>query len=310
LNKIGKVDYDPSLAVPTSSRRIKKPAIVVFGELLRNCGGVLKYFGRSVMAGRKTVPAKVRSTRFPARFLVFIPLLAAGVFIYGYFAPGSQVFGKVWFKEGTPHKVIALTFDDGPNEPYTSEILAILQSYNATATFFAVGKNVELYPDVARQIVANGNALENHTYSHSSNHALTGEGYNDVALAQQAIANVTGVIPHIYRPPHGRKSPWELRTIGKDGLQTVTWSDTANDQHVYGYWGTPNPQEYAKQIVAKANPGGIILMHDGYGLQHNNAKSDKSLTVEALPLIIEGLQKQGYQLVTVPQLLHIPAYNN
>lgn len=307
LSKIGKVEYNPSLTAATSSRRIQKPVFVVFGEFIRNFSGVLAHFGRNLLKG---LPAKSRSRRSPARYLFAIPLIIIGVFVYGYFAPDSQVFGQVYYATSTPQKLIAVTFDDGPNEPYTSEILSILTTYGVNATFFAVGKNVELYPDTARQIVANGNALENHSYSHNPEHALTDGGAADAATAQKAIANVTGVIPHIYRPPNGRKSPWELQLIGKDNLETVTWSDTANDQHVIGYWGTPKADEFAKQILAKARPGVIILLHDGYGLHHNDAESDKTLTVQALPLIIEGLQKEGYTFVTVPQLLHIPAYNN
>jgi peptidoglycan/xylan/chitin deacetylase (PgdA/CDA1 family) len=310
LGKTGKVDYDPTLTAATSSRRIQKPVFVVFGEFIRNFSGVMAHFGRSNITFLKGLTGKLRQRRSPARFLFAIPLIVIAVAVYGYFAPGSQVFGKIYFKETTPQKVMAITFDDGPNEPYTSEILAILKSHGVHATFFAIGKNVEQYPDTAKQIIADGNALENHSYSHNPNHAITDAGADDVAIAQDVIAKITGVFPHLYRPPNGRKSPWELDLINHDNLQMVTWSDAANDQHFIGYWGKPTPEDFAKSIVAKARPGGIILLHDGYGLHHGDAKSDKSLAVQALPLIIEGLQKQGYQLVTVPELLDIPAYNN
>jgi len=229
--------------------------------------------------------------------------------MYGYFVPASPVFGKVYYKATSTDNVVALTFDDGPNEPYTSQILDILASHNIKATFFVIGKNVELYPETAKRIVAEGHVVGNHSYSHNANHALTEYGSKDLQLAQEVIFNVTSVKPHLYRPPHGKKSPWELQAIKKDGLIEVTWSVSANDQHVLAFWGKPSPETFAREIVSETNPGEIILLHDGYGTSHGTAESDKSLTVEALPLIIEQLQAKGYRFVTVPELLNVPAYN-
>ncbi len=89
----------------------------------------------------------------------------------------------------------------------------------------------------------------------------------------------------------------------------VTWSVSVNDQHVIAYLGQPSPETFAKEVLSKVRPGTIILLHDGYETIHDKAKSDKSLTVLALPAIIEGLRQQGYQFVTVPELLGLPAYN-
>ena len=107
-------------------------------------------------------------------------LIVIAVLVYGYCIPSSQVFGKVYFKGNTSKKVVALTFDDGPNDPYTSQILNILEQYKIQATFFEVGKNVELYPSTAKRLVANGDVIGNHPYSHSANHALTEYGVNDM----------------------------------------------------------------------------------------------------------------------------------
>ncbi len=223
---------------------------------------------------------------------------------YGYFIPASPVFGKVYYKGSSTEKVVALTFDDGPNEPYTSQVLDILDKYNLKATFFVVGKNVELYPETARRMVAEGDVIGNHSYSHTANHALTLYGSKDLEHAQLAIALVLGVTPHLYRPPHGRKSPWELYKARKLGLAEVTWSVSTGELHA------KSAASVAQQIVRKTGPGGIILLHDGYGTEHNDRHADKGLTVQALPSIIEQLQAKGYRFVTVPQLLGIPAYNN
>jgi peptidoglycan/xylan/chitin deacetylase (PgdA/CDA1 family) len=205
---------------------------------------------------------------------------------------------------------VALTFDDGPNEPYTSQILDLLDQYDAKATFFVLGKNVELHPDVAKRIVTEGHVLGNHTYSHNANHALIDDGGTEIKRAQLAIRTVCDVEPHLYRPPHGKKSPWELEYLKKQNLIEVTWSVQANEAHRELVFGKPVPEEVANDIIKQVKPGKIILMHDGYGVNHNDTRSDKSLTVKALPIIIEKLQSQGYSFVTVSELLNIPAYNN
>jgi peptidoglycan/xylan/chitin deacetylase (PgdA/CDA1 family) len=233
-----------------------------------------------------------------------------GLPLYGYIFPTAQVFGKVYYQAKTPEKMVALTFDDGPNEPYTSQILDLLEQYDVKATFFVVGKNVELYPDTAKRIADEGHVLGNHTYKHNANHALIDDGGAEIKRAQVAIRTVSGVEPHLYRPPHGKKSPWEAEYLKEQNLVEVTWSVQANEAHRELVFDKPVPEEVANDILKQVKPGKIILMHDGYGTNHNDVKSDKSLTVKALPLIIEELQSQGYSFVTVSELLNIPAYNH
>ncbi|MDO8473367.1 MAG: polysaccharide deacetylase family protein, partial [Dehalococcoidia bacterium] len=232
------------------------------------------------------------------RLALVVPIIVALIVVaQGYFVPGSTVFGKVYSKAKTNDKVIALTFDDGPNDPYTSRILDILDSQDIKATFFVTGKNVQMYPETAKRIVAEGHDLGNHSYSHNANHALTAQGGKDVLLAEQAIYDVTGVLPRFYRPPHGKKSPWELYSIRHAGLTLVNWSIATNELH------TTNFSAVAAQIVKKAKPGGIIDLHDGYGNDHGTPLADKTLAVKALPIIIEDLRKEGYSFVTVSELL-------
>jgi peptidoglycan/xylan/chitin deacetylase (PgdA/CDA1 family) len=245
----------------------------------------------------KTTLRRIALRASPAAVLII--LLA-----YGYFIPTSPVFGKVYYKGTEPEKVVALTFDDGPNEPYTSEVLDILDEYNVKATFFVVGENVELYPETAKRIVAEGHVLGNHSYSHNANHALTEYGAKDLVLAEKAISDTVGVRPHLYRPPHGKKSPWELEEVREQGMIEVTWSVST------GELNTKSSVKVADRIVEETHRDEIILLHDGYGTSHNCSQADKSLTVEALPLIIEKLRAEGYRFVTVPELLDVPPYNN
>lgn len=311
LAKTGEISYDSKLLVSTSPRRVQKPTPVICLEVARNLIGMIGHFA-GYAAGVSTRRAKKSLlSRSPARTAISIILAGTvGFFSWGYFAPSSQVFGKVYYHQKTiTDKIVAITFDDGPNEPYTSEILDILENYGINATFFVIGKNVELQSETAKRIVAEGNVIGNHSQSHNANHALTTYGYRDIELAQDTIVTVTGVSPHLYRPPHGKKSPWELYALKRLKLVEVTWSISANDQHIVGFLGKPSPEMLAQEIVSKVRPGGIVLLHDGYGTNHGDIKADKSLTVKTLPLIIEELQKQGYEFVTVPELLKLPAYN-
>jgi peptidoglycan/xylan/chitin deacetylase (PgdA/CDA1 family) len=302
LSRLGKVLYNRDLHVWTSSRAVEKPFFFIFVDVLVH----LNRWATHIVRYYTTIAQEyINETRIRRIAVGTLPLgMIIIFFAYGYFVPASPVFGKVYFEVRSPEKIVALTFDDGPNEPYTSEVLDILASYNIKATFFVIGENVELYPETARRIVTEGHVLANHSYSHNANHALTDYGSKDLKLAQTTISSIVGVSPHLYRPPHGKKSPWELETVKEEGLIEVTWSVSTHELN------TKSAALVAERIVRETRPGEIILLHDGYGTDHNCAKSDKSLTVQALPLIIQRLQAEGFEFVTVPVLLNVPAYNN
>jgi peptidoglycan/xylan/chitin deacetylase (PgdA/CDA1 family) len=268
--------------------------------------GHLLKFARHVLTGPfrwvRKFSGKTKAVSSGTYIKIVVPTLLIAILLYGYFVPASPVFGKVYSKIATSDKVIALTFDDGPNEPYTSQILSILEKDDVQATFFLIGQNVELYPDVARRMVADGDVIGNHSFSHNANHALSFSYYKDIEKAEQIIAEVTSVNPSLYRPPHGRKSPWELGSVERLGYKEILWNISTNELSKH------TPEFLADQIVKKSKPGGIIDIHDGYGTLHNTPKADKSQTVEMLPLILDRLHAEGYTFVTVAQLLDIPAY--
>lgn len=309
LAKIGKVVYDGSITVFVSSRRLHGRFLqfVFIDVLYYNLTANVLYSltGKSVGSDRLDIRLVEGTLRLQPRwvFAVLLPVLLAAVAVsaYAYFSPRSQVFGKVYSREpstGAGGKLIALSFDDGPNEPYTSQALAILKRYNVKATFFVVGKNVEYYPDAARQIVAEGHILGNHTYDHRVSTALV-EWQSQLNMAQDSIIRITGVKPRLFRPPFGQKTPWELEDIQSRGFVTVAWSISANDPNA------PSSGTIAQRIISKAHPGGIILLHDGKETKHG---WNRSRTMDALPTIIETLQARGYTFVTIPELLDIPGY--
>jgi peptidoglycan/xylan/chitin deacetylase (PgdA/CDA1 family)/GT2 family glycosyltransferase len=302
LSRAGKVYYDGDFYVLTSSRSVRKPLLVCIMEGGGHIGRWLGYLGKSYARSLEVFANKTTFRR--VAFRVSPLALIVIVLAYGYFIPTSPVFGKVYYRGGDHSKVVALTFDDGPNEPYTSEVLDILDKYDIKATFFCVGKNVELYPETAKRIVAEGHVLGNHSYTHDANHALTEFGARDMLVAEKAISDTVGVQPHLYRPPHGKKSPWELEAVRDQSMIEVVWSVSTGELNTHSF------EKVADRLVDETHPGEIMLLHDGYGTSHNCSQADKSLTVEALPLIIEKLSAEGYTFVTVPELLDVPAYNN
>jgi peptidoglycan/xylan/chitin deacetylase (PgdA/CDA1 family) len=303
FRKLGKILYDDKIYVLTSARSVRQPCFILLMAVIANLARLLMDFGLNIISTKPKAPRLTMRRRL-AYGLSAMMAFFIGFCSFGYFSPMSPVFGEVYYKGDTTDKVVALTFDDGPNGIYTEQILDILKEYGINATFFCIGKNVELYPDIAKRILNEGNVIGNHSNTHDANHALTRQGKLDLLDAQEIIYKVTGVLPHLYRPPHGKKTPWEIDCCTENNLIEITWSVEVNDQV-----GLDKVNSFADKVVSKTAPGSIILLHDGYGLDHNIPKADKTFTVQALPLIIKQLLAKGYRFVTVPQLLNVPAYN-
>ena len=191
---------------------------------------------------------------------------------------------------------IAITFDDGPNDPYTSEILKILADYRVPATFFLVGKNVAANPSTARAIAAAGHVIGNHSWDHRNLVTKTNQQVRDEILkTQDAIEEATGIKTTLLRPPYGEKDTLTVHEAHRLGYVTVEWSVSAED------WRKPGRDRIVQNVVQDVRNGSIILLHDG----DKARRGDRHQTVEALPLILAELQKKGYEFVTVPELLHL-----
>ena len=185
-------------------------------------------------------------------------------------------------------KVIALTFDDGPWPDSTEKILAILKRNNIKATFFMVGSVVKEYPKIARSVRADGHSIGSHSWSHP---LRPRDPKEQIDRTDAIIKKTVGITPTTYRPPYGAlKNGMDKRAMQLHKA-VIIWSDDSND------WKRPPAARMAATVLREASPGGIVLMHDGGG--------PRSRTVEALPIIIEDLQKRGYRFVTVPELLRM-----
>jgi peptidoglycan-N-acetylglucosamine deacetylase len=190
--------------------------------------------------------------------------------------------------------LVALTFDDGPHPPYTTEILDILREYEVPATFYCIGMRVAAYPEITKRIVAEGHALGNHSWSHAFLPDLGDDDvYAQVRLTTAASTKATGAAPTSFRPPYGGRSPRVLRVLAGLGQVTVLWDVDSRD------WSRPGARYVAERVLDRARAGSIVLLHDGGG--------DRSQTVAALPRLITGLRERGHRLATVDRLVSAAA---
>ena len=186
---------------------------------------------------------------------------------------------------------IALTFDDGPHPDYTPRLLEILRKYHANATFFVVGEQAERHPELIREMVADGNAVANHTYHHVNLNRIP-EKIRDQMVATEikacgeVLAGITGKPPHLFRPPGGDYTDRVLEVCEALGYKVILWTDNPGD------YRSPSPEFLREYVLDSARNGGIILLHDGV-----------EQTVEVLPQILEILQARGFKLVSVDQLM-------
>jgi peptidoglycan/xylan/chitin deacetylase (PgdA/CDA1 family) len=221
-----------------------------------------------------------------------VAMAAASVY-YSAVAVRSQWLGLTCWRGRTDTNSVALTFDDGPS-PDTEGILDVLAKYNLSATFFMVGREVESFPGIAQRVLAEGHEVGNHSYSHPSYlFQRAAQTHAQIRRAQSVIAETIGVRPQMARPPYGVRTPAYFRAARALDLQTVQWDVAGFD------WKRITPRQIADNVLRKAQPGSIILLHDGDSAGKNTRKN----TVDALPLIIKGLRDRDLQIAPLSQLL-------
>ncbi|CAH1212961.1 hypothetical protein PAECIP111893_03598 [Paenibacillus plantiphilus] len=188
-------------------------------------------------------------------------------------------------------KLVALTFDDGPDKNYTMDILDILREYKLKATFFTVGIQVKKYPEIMKRIAQDGHVIGNHSYHHPNLSKLDSKTIKEeIKWTDHLIEKTAGYVPRLVRAPYGALSPL-VRSIMKDNnRELIGWTVDTRD------WAGESVARMRANVNKNTKPGGIILMHS-FGSKHLKN------TVELLPLIIEDLSKKGYTFVTVDELL-------
>ncbi len=219
-------------------------------------------------------------------------IVVAGIAAHGAYHRNSPVFGPVLGRLPTRDRVVALTFDDGPNPEATPRILDALARADVHATFFILGRHAERWPALVRRVHEEGHALGNHGYFHRKLH-FRSPGYvrMDLSRGAEAIAQACGARPALFRAPHGFRSPWVTPIARSLGERVVGWS--------LGVWDSSRPGAavIVRRTVDGARPGSILLLHDGDGY---DPAGDRRQTAEAVPVVVAELARRRYTFVKVP----------
>lgn len=188
----------------------------------------------------------------------------------------------------TTHKVVALTIDDGPDARTTPELLTMLRGKQVKLTLFVLGSNVAAHPEILAQAVADGHEIGAHGYSHKFFNRLSPREYMNEMDQAEAVITAVAPKPTLFRPPGGGYNDGITKDLKKRGYTTILWSVDSRD------WELPSVEKLVTTVLKNVQPGSIVLMHDGqYPIP----------TTAALSIIIDRLRADGYQIVTVSELL-------
>jgi peptidoglycan-N-acetylglucosamine deacetylase len=218
--------------------------------------------------------------------------LAVGLAAHGAFYRNSFVFGQALGRLPTRERVVALTFDDGPNLVATPRILDALAAADVQATFFILGRHAERWPALVRRVHEEGHAVGNHGYRHRKLQFKSPDYVrDDLTRGADAIAQACGARPTLFRAPHGFRSPWVNGIARSLGERVVGWS--------LGVWDSDRPgaEVIAQRTADGVRPGAIVLLHDGDGYDPDG---DRRQTAAAVPLVLATLASRGYRFVPVP----------
>jgi peptidoglycan/xylan/chitin deacetylase (PgdA/CDA1 family) len=233
---------------------------------------------------------------------------AAAMSAAGYqsMAATGQWYGKTFagIRPGSKElrsKQLALTYDDGPNDPHTLRLLEVLAKHNVKATFFLVGRYVEQRPDIVREVVNAGHIVGNHTFSHPNLiFASARQTRTQLQECQRSITQAIGQHSPLFRPPFGGRRPGTLRIARSLGLVPVMWNVSGQD------WKGYSADEIKQRIRRQVRGGDLILLHDG---RHTGMGVDRSQTILATDLLIAETKSEGFGFVTIPEMMNTSGVN-
>jgi len=214
---------------------------------------------------------------------------------YQSLAPTGQWFGQAFCRGRRGSKQIALTFDDGPNDPHTFNLLDVLSRHNIRSTFFLIGRYVHQRPDIAAEIARRGHVIGNHTFTHP---LLTFQSSasvrSEISQCRDAIHDAVGEHSNLFRPPWGGRRPAVFRVARQLEREPVMWNITGYD------WKAPLPEYIQEKVGPKIRGGDVILLHDG---GHSAFGIDRSATVTAVDRLVSRFLTKGYEFVSIPQMM-------
>lgn len=201
----------------------------------------------------------------------------------------SGIYLKSFCRKSTAEKILTLTFDDGPDEIMTPKVLDVLKQYNIKATFFLIGNKTVQHPQIVKRLIAEGHSIGNHTYSHKGIFPLSSAKVVETELqnCSDAIADISGVEPKLFRPPFGVTNPIIGRVVRCSGLNSIGWSIRSLDT-----LSRRSREDICSRIIRQLHPGAIILLHD----RCNDADV-------LLQMLIPRIIEKGYTFTDINNLI-------
>ena len=209
--------------------------------------------------------------------------------------PTSQVYGRTFTGLARGTKLLALTYDDGPNDAHTPRLLDVLARHDVKATFFMIGRYVHERSQIARAVAQAGHDVGSHTYTHP-NLALCSKAQIEfqISSCERMLTDVIGPHAPLFRPPFGGRRPVVLSILSNLGLAPVMWNITSYD------WNMEPAPIIERRIMRHIRGGDVILMHDG---GHLGMGADRSQTVLATDALITRYKNEGYRFVTISEMM-------
>lgn len=243
--------------------------------------------------------ALVGALAWPAQWPWWLGLVAANHLVLSTAGlwPRSRLLGANLTRlppEAAARGEVALTFDDGPDPAVTPQVLALLDTAGARATFFCVGEQLRRHPDLGREIVRRGHRIENHTDTHPNSFAAMGwrRMAAQVANGQAAITTITGRPPRFFRAVAGLRNPWLDPILARQGLQLAAWTRRGYDTR------TGDADAVLARLTRGLAAGDVLLLHDGHAAR---TAGGQPVVLAVLPRLLDTLQAQGLRSVPLAE---------
>ena len=214
---------------------------------------------------------------------------------YQSMAPTGQWYGPTFIGLARGTKQLALTYDDGPNDPHTFRLLEVLAKHDVRATFFLIGRYARQRPDIARELITAGHRVGNHTFTHPLlTFKSAAETRKELSQCRAALQEAIGEHSNLFRPPFGGRRPETLRVARELGFEPVMWNVTGYD------WNAPPAAVIETKLAGQIRGGDVILLHDG---GYRQMGADRSQTVLATDRLITRYKSEGYEFALVEAMI-------